>query len=124
MYVREEVKRREDEGGMVRRTEMPLPHANSSWGGGGAGGALHCQEEPQPSQHVRAQSRATISQPTQEQVELREGLISGGTDSALLQGALCCQFPVLQDSAKFLLITLLPSCPKLCLYYILVWKGQ
>lgn len=61
---------RENERGMVRRPEMPLPHAISSWGGVGA---LHCQEGPQPSQHVPAQNGATISHPTQEQVELRRG---------------------------------------------------
>lgn len=78
MYVREEMKRREKERGMARRAEMPLPHANTSWGGGEAGGVLHCQEEPQPSQHVPAQNRATISQPTQEQVKLRREVHSLG----------------------------------------------
>lgn len=73
MYVREQMKRRGNGRGMVSRPEMPLPYANFSWGGGGAGGVLPCQEEPQPSQHVPAQSRATISQPTQEQVKLRRG---------------------------------------------------
>lgn len=54
MYGREEMKGRESERGKVRRAEMPLPHANTSWGGGAAGGDLHCQEDPQPSQHAPA----------------------------------------------------------------------
>lgn len=74
MYIREEMKRRENERGMARRPEMPLPHGISSWGGGGAVGVLYYQEEPQPSQHVPAQSGATISHPTQEQVKLRRGV--------------------------------------------------
>lgn len=44
----DEEKRKENERGMMRRSEIPLPHANTSWGEGGAGGVLHCQEEPQP----------------------------------------------------------------------------
>lgn len=58
---------------MVRRSEVPLPHAISSWGGGAAVVVLHCQKGPQASQHVPAQSGVTILHPTQEQVELRRG---------------------------------------------------
>lgn len=73
MNVREEMKRREEnERGMARRPEMPLPHGNSSWRA--AVGVLYYQEEPQPRQHVPAQSGTTISYPAQEQVKLRRGI--------------------------------------------------
>lgn len=42
--------------------------------------------------------------------------VAGVTDNALLQGPLNCQLLVLQDSAKFLLITLLLCFPNLCLW--------
>lgn len=71
MYIREEMKRREDERGMARRHVAEAPQAISSWGGGGAVVVLHHQKGPQASQHVPAQSGVTILHPTQEQVELR-----------------------------------------------------